>query len=239
MASAAATSTATLLASAPPRLRELMLSREAHLFLRSRNNLLEILETRGFDVSPLTAESPEEIEFLMENPLNFTYFVKEMPGDDAKDESELRRCKVFFANNVNQILSNLEDYHTGTGDDKLRQGKDEALIITLAELSETGIQATIKKSRELNLHIDAVSIHHLQFNPLKHELVPEYEVVPMNSELDRKIIETSAVRKRRQLPLIRRDDIIARVLGLRTDQLVIVRNRGPTGRHSFVRLCVE
>jgi len=239
---------------APPRLAELMLSREAHLFLRARNNLLEVLEARGMDVAPLTAESPEEVATLMENPLNFTYFVKEARsgtgGEVERKESEeeegedgddaRRRCKVFFAKSVSQILGDLEKVHIDESHpERLRPGKDEALIIIFGELSETAIRSVIMKSKELNLQIDAVHILHLQFNPLKHTLVPEYEPVPMYGEKDKEIIKASSVRKRRQLPLIRRDDIIARLLGLRPDQLVIVRNRGPTGRHTFVRLCVE
>lgn len=237
----------------PPRLTELMLSREAHLFLRARNNLLEVLEARGMDVAPLTAESPEEVSTLMENPLNFTYFVKEARsgtgGEVERKESEeeegegddaRRRCKVFFAKSVSQILGDLEKVHMDESHpERLRAGKDEALIIIFGELSETAIRSVIMKSKELNLQIDAVHILHLQFNPLKHTLVPEYEPVPMYGDKDKEIIKASSVRKRRQLPLIRRDDIIARLLGLRPDQLVIVRNRGPTGRHTFVRLCVE
>ena len=74
---------------------------------------------------------------------------------------------------------------------------------------------------------------------MKHELVPEYEPIAVGSDEEKSILETFAIRKLRQLPVIQSSDIIARILGLRKEQLVIVRNKGPGGVNTFVRVCLD
>ena len=219
-------------------LKELMFSREAHLFLRARNNIMEILEKRGFDVSPYMAESPEEVEKLMENPLQFTYHVTE--DNSEIDDDKKRRCKVVFAKTIANAIDIIKDFHMGEGHpERLIAGRDEVLIIIFGTLSETGIKTTIANSRATGLQMDAVHIQHLQFNPLKHELVPEYEIIPLGSPYETEIMDSVAIKKKKQFPLIRSDDIISRLLGLRPEQMMIVRNKGPIGKHTFIRVCSD
>jgi len=219
-------------------LKELTLSREAHLFLRARNNIMEILEKRGFDVSPYMTESPEEVEKLMENPLQFTYYVTE-DNEDIEDDKK-RRCKVVFAKTIANATDIITDFHMGEGHpERLIPGRDEVLIIIFGTLSETGIKTSIAKSRSTGLQMDAIHIQHLQFNPLKHDLVPEYEIIPLGSPYETEIMNSIAIKKKKQFPLIRSDDIVSRLLGLRPEQMLLIRNKGPIGKHTYIRVCSD
>jgi DNA-directed RNA polymerase subunit H (RpoH/RPB5) len=224
------------------------MTREAYQFLRCRNNLLDILETRGFNVAPLVAESAQEVSLLFKDPakISFSYFVEEA---NVEEGTVPRRCKVLFGPSVSQMLNDIVKIHMSTVTrasttseyvtEQVIPGRDEVLIITFGKLTETDIHKTILQSRTHGIQIDSIHVQNILFNPLKHELVPEYEPIPFGHPLEKEIMTHLSIKKLRQLPLIRSHDIISRLLGLRPNQMVIVRNKSPSVRNTMIRVCVD
>jgi DNA-directed RNA polymerase subunit H (RpoH/RPB5) len=206
------------------------MSHDAHTYLRARNVLLEILEMRGFDVSPLTAESPEEIQ-AMSDDLTKYYMTVEGEGG--------RKCRVFLAKSPQKAMSEAENHLEEAHPERLTPGMDEMLFVVFGPLSTTAIRNVIRWSRRFEIQADAVHVQNLLFNPFRHELVPEYIPISPGSEEETEILESVSIRRKRQLPVIHSSDIIARLLGLRKEQLVIVHNRGPGGTNRFVRVCLD
>ena len=136
---------------------------------------------------------------------------------------------------MNEITDHLEEAHP----ERLIGDKDEVIMVIFGSLSADAVKTVTRWSRGKRLQVDAIQIQNLLFNPLKHELVPEYEPIAVGSDEEKSILETFAIRKLRQLPVIQSSDIIARILGLRKEQLVIVRNKGPGGVNTFVRVCLD
>jgi DNA-directed RNA polymerase subunit H (RpoH/RPB5) len=222
----------------------LEMTREAYYFLRCRNNLLDILETRGFNVSTLVAESPQEIAGMFRDPskISFSYYIElNSPNENNEDlKTEKRKCKVLFGHSVSKMLDDVVKIHTNEENpERVIPGKDEVLIITFGKLTDTDIRKTMLTSRTIGLQIDSIHVQNIQFNPLKHELVPEYEPIPFGDPIEKEIMEKLSIKKIRQLPLIRSYDIISRLLGLRPNQMVIVRNKGPAVVSNMIRVCVD
>lgn len=211
------------------------ITREASRFLGARNHILEILETRGFDVSTLIAESPEEVSELFRDAskIHLTYYV---PHSD----DETRKCKVLFGTSLVKLLDEVQKVHMDEEHpEKVVAGRDEVLLIVFGKLGSTDIKKTILRSRTLGLQIDAIHILNLQFNPLKHELVPEYEPVPVGSDEESEIRKSIGVKKLRSFPLIRSYDVISRILGLRPNQFVKITSKSPVVRSTKVRVCID
>jgi len=208
----------------------LTMSHDAHMYLRARNVLLEILEMRGFDVSPLTAESPEEIQAMSED---LTKYYMTVEGEGG------RKCRVFLAKSPQKAMSEAETHLEEAHPERLTPGTDEMLFVIFGPLSSTAIRNVNRWSRSFGIQADAVHVQNLQFNAFHHELVPEYTPVEPGSEEETEILESISIRRKRQLPVIHSSDIIARLLGLRREQLVIVQNKGPGGTHRFVRVCLD
>ncbi len=248
MASAAASASASASASAAPpaaappaagtperELRALTLTHDAHMFLRARNVLLEILEMRGFDVSPITAESPEELESMTSDLLQYYMTVYE-EGDRTRTG---KKCRVFLAKTPAKAMTEASKHLADTFPDPLIPNQDEVLFVIFGPLSPVAIRSVTMWARRENIQASPVQVQNLLFNPFRHELVPEYEPVPIGSDTEDEILRSVMVQKKRHLPVIQSSDIIARLLGLRHEQLIIVRNKGPGGSHTFVRVCLD
>ena len=211
------------------------LTREASYFLRARNNILEVLEARGFNVSSLVAEAPEEVRDLFSDPkqIDLTYYV-------PHNEDEDRKCKVIFIQSIASLLKNFKAEHIDTeSPEKVVPGRDDVILIVFGKLGDTDIEKTIRTSRSLKLQMDAIHIMNLQFNPLNHIDVPYYEPVAIGSEQEKQILDSVGVKKMKNFPLIRSYDIISRLLGLRPNQIVLVTSKSPVVRTVKVRVCVD
>lgn len=211
------------------------ITREAYRFLGARNNILEILEARGFDVSTLIAESTEEVAELFRDvtKIHLSYYVPHVDNPD-------RKCKVLFGTSLTKMLDDVQKNHMEEEHpERVVSGRDEVLLIVFGKLGVTDIKKTIVRSRMLKIQIDAIHIMNLQFNPLKHELVPHYDPVPEEGEEEAEILKSVGVKKLRSFPLIRSHDIIARILGLRPNQMVRITTKSPVVRSVKIRVCVD
>ena len=208
---------------------------EAYHFLGARNHILEILEARGFDVSTLIAESPEEVSEIFRDPskIRLSYYVKHV--DDPE-----RKCKVIFGTSLSKMLDEVQKEHMNEDHpERVEEERDEVLLIVFGKLGVTDLKKTRIRSRGIGIQIDAIHVKNLQFNPLHHELVPEYEPIPVGGETEKEILDAVGVKKLRSFPLIRSHDIIARILGLRVNQMVRVTSKSPVVRSTKIRVCVD
>ena len=77
----------------------------------------------------------------------------------------------------------------------------------------------------------------LMYNPMKHELVPKHKKI--TEEEGKALMESLQLKSKTQLPLIQKQDIIARWLGLKPGEIVrITRYTETSGKYYFYRCCV-
>lgn len=96
--------------------------------------------------------------------------------------------------------------------------------------------------KELSLQESNGFIHlfltkELIYNPMKHKLVPKHEKI---SEEEAKIlVETMQLKSKNQLPMIQKQDVISRWLGLVPGDIVkITRYNETSGEYYYYRVCM-
>jgi DNA-directed RNA polymerase I, II, and III subunit RPABC1 len=77
----------------------------------------------------------------------------------------------------------------------------------------------------------------LMYNPLKHSLVPPHEKI--SEEESKEILVKYLIKTKSQMPVISRNDVIARWLGLRHGDIVkITRYNESSGIYYYYRCCM-
>ena len=207
---------------------------DIHMYMRSKTVLLEILEIRGFDVSPLVTESPEELKHMAQDDIAKYYMTVK-----AIDKDSDRVCRVILSKTAQSAMKTVESHLNPEHPDALIPENSEIICLVFGALSDTAIRDIKRKSKSLHIQIDPIHVSNLLFNVLKHDLVPEYTPVLIGSDEEADIIESLSIRSKKQLPVILSVDIISRLLGLRREQLVLVKNRGPGGSTQYIRVCLD
>jgi DNA-directed RNA polymerase I, II, and III subunit RPABC1 len=189
-----------------------------------RAHLKEMLESRGDDVSYIEEHGDvvetsryysELIELGTDNTTVFFVLSKELLKKwRQQEESPEKMVDTYKTKNFILILSDSPSpaaMHSLTAWDK--------------ELQAQGGMLQVFFTKEL------------MYNPMKHELVPKHEKL---SEADTKaMMEQYLVKSKAQLPIISRNDPIARRLGLRHGDVVkITRYNDTSGVYYYYRCCV-
>lgn len=194
-----------------------------------RENIHDMLEARGDDVS----------------------FIEEQ-GDAIKDVGrfyseqivlDTDRTTVFFALtkdilkewlSTNDQENLLTDYKNYNGE----QFKYFMLIIT--DLTSANLNKITAIDKALNADGACLQVFYtkeLMYNPLKHTLVPHHE--KLSDAEGKEIMEIYMIKQKIQMPIISRNDIIARWLGLKQGDIVkITRYNETSGTYYYYRCCV-
>lgn len=189
-----------------------------------RAHMKDMLESRGDDVSYIEEHGDvveasryysEIIELGTDKTTVFFVLSKELLKKwRQQEESPAKMVETYKTRNFLLILSDSPSpaaMHSLTGWDK--------------DLQALGGMLQVFFMKEL------------MYNPMKHELVPKHEKL---SEADVKsMMEQYLVKSKAQLPIISRNDPIARRLGLRHGDIVkITRYNDTSGVYYYYRCCV-
>jgi DNA-directed RNA polymerase I, II, and III subunit RPABC1 len=118
--------------------------------------------------------------------------------------------------------------------DKLK--KNNILLVTNEKMN-TNSMKTLVKHNDSNIDIQVYSLKELQFNPYKHALVPKHRVLTPAEE--EQVMTDLKLRSRSQLPIILRDDAIARYLNIKSGSIVHITRVCPTSaEHNVYRYCI-
>lgn len=194
---------------------------------KSRNNILEILETRGFDVSNYSGSSINEVnsmfqssqmDMLLSNPEKKVYIKYHL------DKPTLHR---------NNLYVYIEDLYTI---DEVLTKKDDLIIIINDEPNEMLIKALNTIWQQDGIFITVFNIKRLQFNILKHTLVPTHTV--LTPEQDADVRKRYNIKNNSEMPDISRFSPVAQAIGLRPGQMCkIVRPSRTAISADFYRIC--
>lgn len=190
------------------------------------NHSIELLELRGEDVESFK-KSLDEIDK--------NRFYNEVINVSTKN------ITVFYAfskESFKELWSNLKVMDVAQME-KLYTTKKFILILHEYPPSIT-LQAIVQKDtaiQEQGGFIQLFLMKELMYNPMKHELVPKHKKM---SESDVKnFMEEMQLKSKNQLPLIQKQDIIARWLGLYPGDIVkITRYTETSGKYYYYRCCV-
>ena len=190
------------------------------------NHSIELLELRGEDVESFTKTLQE---------IDKNRFYNEVINVSTKN------ITIFYAfskESFKELWSNLKVMDVGQME-KLYTTKKFILILHEYPPSIT-LQAIVQKDaaiQEQGGFIQLFLMKELMYNPMKHELVPKHK--KMSEEDIKHFMEEMQLKSKNQLPLIQKQDIIARWLGLYPGDIVkITRYTETSGKYYYYRCCV-
>lgn len=196
---------------------------------KSRKNMLEILETRGFDISDYSNFSFEELHVMIQNQqLDFIVKHKE---NDKKVYVKYNITKVLRPNNIYDIVEDL--FHI----ENILSKKDDVIIINKDEPNET--QQNTVKNIWLNdsIYISILNIERLQFNILNHTLVPKHTV--LNEKQKEEFINKYNITNIKMIPTLSYFSPVSLVLGIRPGDICHIERFSKTSINSdFYRICI-
>ena len=195
---------------------------------KSRENLLEILESRGFDISNYQNLSVNEIGVLIEqNQLDMLL--------TNNETNKKIYVKYYVTKNIKppNIYSIVEDlFHL----ENILSKNDDLIIIVKDEPNDTLVQTIKDIWMEENIYISLLNIQRVQFNILKHKLVPKHNVLSKeNGDIIRKKFN---IMNDNQLPDISYFSPVSLVMGFRPGDIIeIERNSRTSISSNFYRIC--
>jgi len=196
---------------------------------KSRKNLLDILESRGFDTSDYNSFTYEELHTMIQNQ-QLDFIVKKVDSE-KKVYVKYNIIKVLRPNNIYDFVEDL--FHI----ENVLTKNDDLIIINKDEPNDT-LQTTVKNIW-LNdgIYIAIINIARLQFNILNHTLVPKHTVL---SEEERNVfLEKYNITNKKMIPTISYFSPVSIVLGIRPDDICKIERFSKTAINSdFYRICI-
>lgn len=197
---------------------------------KSRNNILDILEKRGFNIDNYSGFSVNEIHSLVTNDLLDMLVTNETTGRKIYIKY-FNLEKSVRPNNVHEIIDSLFNI------EQILDKNDELIIISKDEPNETLQKLQRSIYAHDNIYFNIINIERLQFNILNHSLVPKHTVIN-NAEDIETIKKTFNIISNSEFPTISRFDPVSQVLGIRPGELFEIERSSKTAINTkFYRIC--
>jgi len=204
---------------------------------QSRKNVLELMERQGFDVTGYANFNVNEINAMkLNNQLDMLLEQKTVSSYEKSPENKKVYIRYYLAKTIRpaNLQEMIDDLYVLT---ETLKKQDILYIIIKDHVNETLINELKDIWERDGIFIVIESIKCLQFNILKHTLVPEHNV--MNEDDVKSIMTRYNITDKVQFPDISRFDPVARAIGLRPGQVChIVRPSKTAISTDYYRICV-
>ena len=194
----------------------------------SRKYILEILQDRGFDISEYENFTIDELFSMIQNN-QLDLLVNN--DKDKKIYVKYNITKTLRPNNIYDIVEDLFNV------ENVLEKKDDLIIIYKDEPNDT-LQNTVKNIW-LNdkIYIAIINIARLQFNILKHELVPKHSILTSDEKTEFK--NKFNIDDDQMIPTISYFSPVSLVLGMRPGEVCKIERFSKTAINSnFYRICI-
>jgi DNA-directed RNA polymerase subunit H len=201
---------------------------------RSRMTLLDILESRGYDVEKYRKFSPAEATVAAAALPSLSFKV-------SKKDDETKVCDVRYALITRQKL---ETFFDDIDDDDAEN--TEVIVMMPGPVVDPHHVAALKQYMKMKesgqnerrkLRVSFFNIEMIVVNPLKHVLVPKHEIVPV--EQHKQLMDSMYITSKSKFPEIKfHSDPIARCIGaVPGDIIKITRPSSSSGESIIYRVC--
>jgi DNA-directed RNA polymerase subunit H (RpoH/RPB5) len=194
----------------------------------SRKILLEILQERGFNITKYSNFGITEIGILLDN--NQLDMLLENDNTKKKIYVKFYINKLIKPQNIYDIVEDL--FHIET----ILEKKDDLMIIIKDEPNDTMMENIKDIWVSENIYVSLLNIRRLQFNILKHSLVPKHTLLSLDEK--EAFMKKYNVMDKSQIPDISFFGPVSIVLGIRPDDVVKIERSSRTAIQSeFYRIC--
>ena len=194
----------------------------------SRKNLLEILHERGFNIDKYSDFGITEIGILIES--NQLDMLLENEATKKKIYVKYYISKVIKPQNIYDIVEDL--FHL----ESILEKKDDLMVIIKEEPNDTMLENIKDIWVSENIYISLINIKRLQFNILKHVLVPKHTILS-NTEKEL-FMKKYNIFDKSQIPDISYFSPVSIVMGIRPDDVVKIERSSRTSINAnYYRIC--
>lgn len=191
---------------------------------RSRITVLDLLEARGYDVTPYRKFSPAEIQIML------------IPGIAAlnlvikkKDDPSHTCLLMYTSTNAASFTPMLEK--------KIAEGHKEIVFMTFTDNLEKFHILAAKFYLNYNIPVFCFNIPKIVNNPMNHVMVPKHEIVPKEKHAE--LLEKLNMTSKKMLPFITNADPIIRCIGGVPGDIIHIERPSPSaGVYDVYRLVV-
>lgn len=206
----------------------------------SRNIILELMDSQGFDVSDYAKFSVNEVKSMKQNN-QLDMLLEEKEKEESKDSTETKRKKKIYIryflgktmrpNDLDIIIDDLFIL------EEVLTKEDTLFIIVKDDINETLTSKLVHLWNTDGIFVVMVSIKRLQYNILKHILVPPHRV--MSEDEVAEVMKRYNITNKKEFPEISRFDPVAQVIGLRPGNVTHIRRPSKTAILSdYYRVCI-
>lgn len=197
---------------------------------RSRNTILDQLESLGYNVKDYSQFSINEIDAMYTNDQLDMLLTREKDGAKIYVKYALN-LKQLRKDNLDQIIEDLYDV------EGILEKKDTLVVITNEDPNDTIIQKLKYLYDHSHIFLVIRSIKRLQFNILDHDLVPVAEILSKEEIEELKVRYNVATVDK--FPEISRFDPHALALCLCPGQVIEISRQSNTAMHyKHYRVCL-
>lgn len=207
---------------------------------KSRQNLLKLLTTQGYDVGDYEEFSVNEVHVMYNNSQLDMLMSTESEGDENSENSENSK-KVYVKYHLAKTLrrENINDYIDDLYNLEQVLSKNDTLIIVIKQEPHEPLLNILKHIWEQEgIFIMIYNLERLQFNILEHAYVPKH-VILTQEEADNMKKRYNIINDA-ELPEISRFDPVAQAIGMRPGQLCkIIRPSKTAITADYYRICSQ
>lgn len=201
--------------------------------VKSRKNLLNILEKRDFDISNYANESVSQVQIMYQND-QLDMLMSQNNNESIKDTKKVY-VKYYLGKNlrINNIMDFIDDLFTL---DNVLNKNDDLIIVTKDPANDSMIKNLKQLWSSDKYYIIIFGIKNLQFNILNHDLVPPHRVL---SEEEKDTIKKKYnITNDKQVPDISRFSPVSLAIGIRPGEMCEIIRPSKTAISSpFYRIC--
>ena len=213
----------------------------ADILIRSRQTILDILEDRGYEVTPYRNISPEQILTLAEgHGRALDIYVNKKEGDGVTAVCDRAVVVYQLQDRIRPKLGtftrDIYEIPVDSSDHSEIKKTDDLIVILNEPYNEVFDKVSLQmwqsqKARLTFFHIKQVVVH-----LGRHDLVPIHR--KLSVEEAKELMASLNVNQKSKFPLIKHHDIQSRILGLVPGDFVEIQRPSPTaGIVRFHRIC--
>lgn len=203
------------------------------MIFKSRKILLEILKEQGFNINDYKDFNLHEISSMIQSKQLDMLLTN--PSNEKKNYVKYHLGRTLRPNYIQDYIEDLFNL------EKILETKDDLIIITKEEPNETLVRYLVDIYENEGIFIRILALKRLQFNILKHSLVPPHSILTDKKEIDDFIRKYNINPKiiDKQLPDISRFSPVSLVIGIRPGEICKIQRDSKTAINSlFYRICI-
>ncbi len=204
---------------------------------KSRQNLLKLLTTQGYDVGDYEEFSVNEVHVMYNNSQLDMLMSTESEDGENSENSKKVYVKYHLAKTLRR--ENINDYIDDLYNLEQVLSKNDTLIIVIKQEPHEPLLNILKHIWEQEgIFIMIYNLERLQFNILEHAYVPKH-VILTQEEADNMKKRYNIINDA-ELPEISRFDPVAQAIGMRPGQLCkIIRPSKTAITADYYRICSQ